>query len=189
MRGVATVRFSLLLEGQPGDLGIRRAEGVLSRTGEASGTIQLDQGGALIEYEVVIDGGTYYLKGPTGGFQAIPSFLASQLYDPTRFLDPDVGFAAVLAAATQARTVAAESVDGTPGYRVEARIPTDLLQGILPLSPGQKDVAASLWIGQADPVLLRVRVVSRPEGATASSTLTLTLADPNLTVRITPPTT
>jgi lipoprotein LprG len=187
MRGISSTRFSLQVEGVPGDLGIRQAEGVLTRAGEASGTVELDLGSGLIEYEVVISGGTYYLKGPTGGFQAVPGFLSSQLYNPTRFLDPDEGFSAVLAAATDARTVAAEAVEGTPGYRVSATIPSDLLQGVIPLSPEQNEVPASLWIGKTEPVLLRVRVVTLPDVASASTTLTLTLTDPNLTVLITPP--
>jgi lipoprotein LprG len=187
MKGVSSVRFSLQLEGELGILGIRNAEGVLTRAGEASGTVQLDPGTGLIEYEVVITDGTYYLKGATGGFQEVPSFLSSQLYNPTLFLDPDVGFAAVLAAAKDARTKAAESVEGTAGYRVEATIPSDLLQGVVPLDPDQREVPASLWIGKSDPVLLQVRVVTQPEDASGSTTLTLTLTDPNLRVEITAP--
>jgi lipoprotein LprG len=187
MRGVSTTRFSLQVEGVLGDLGIRRAEGVLTRSGEASGTVELDLGSGLIEYEVVIVEGTYYLKGPTGGFQTVPSFLSSQLYNPTRFLDPDEGFAAVLGRATGARTIAAETVEGTPGYRVDATIPSDLLEGVVPLSPQQTTVPASLWIGKTESVLLRVRVETHPEGASGSTTLTLTLTDPNLTVVVTPP--
>jgi lipoprotein LprG len=187
MGAVSSIRFSLQVEGALGDLGIKQADGVLTREGEASGTVELDLGSGLIEYEVVIAGGTYYVQGPTGGFQKVPSFLSSQIYDPTQFLDADTGFAAVLADATDAKTVAADSVEGTPGYRVEARIPTALLEGVIPLSPGQKDAPASLWIGRTEPVLLRVQVESRPEGASRSTTLTLTLTEPNLSVRITPP--
>jgi lipoprotein LprG len=187
MRDVSSTRFSLQVEGTLGDLGIKQADGVLTRQGEASGTVRLDLGSSLIEYEVVIAGGTYYLKGPTGGFQTVPSILSSQIYDPTRFLDSDTGFAAVLADATDARTTGTDSVEGTSGYRVEARIPTALLEGVVPLEAGQEDTPASLWIGRSEPVLLRVRVETRPEGASASTILTLTLTDPNLTVRITPP--
>src|SRR5439155_12348804 len=144
MRDVSSTRFSLQVEGVLGDLGIKQAEGVLTREGEASGTVQLEVGSSLIEYEVVIAGGTYYLKGPTGGFQTVPSILASQIYDPTRFLDRDAGLAAVLAQAIDARTTGTESIEGTSGYRVEARIPTALLEGVGRPPAGQGVIAACL---------------------------------------------
>jgi lipoprotein LprG len=185
MSAVESVRFSLEVEGALGGIGVRRAEGVLTRAGEGSGTAQLELNGTLIEYALVVTGDTFYLRGPTGGFQAVPRFLASQFYDPTLFLDAESGLPNVLTTATGAETVAAEAVEGTDAYLVDAIVQASLLSDLMPLDPGQETVPASLWIGRDRPVLLRVRVEA--EGEEGASTLTLTLSDFDAPVTVTPP--
>src|SRR2546421_12893274 len=58
MRTVQSGRFSLQVKGQIGGLDVRSAEGVMTRGGEASGTVDLEQAGQLVEFDVVYVHGT-----------------------------------------------------------------------------------------------------------------------------------
>lgn len=187
MRAVQTVQLELEIDGPVGELSVRRARGVLTRDGEASGSFHLEQGGSLYEYGIVIAGGTYYVKGPTGGFQAIPGGLAEGLYDPSRFLDPDEGLASMLTGARDARTEAAEPVGGRDAYRVHARVATDLLRGLLPLEEGQTEVEAAVWIEAERPRLLQVRVSVQVAGQSQPTMLTLSLTAFDVPADIEPP--
>jgi lipoprotein LprG len=188
MRAVRSVRFSLAIEGHPGALGIRRADGVMARGGRLSGTVQLEESGELIEYRVVESGGTLYLKGPTGPFQAVPAALAAGVYDPTQLLDPSTGVAAFLASARGARTVAREEVGGVDVYRVEAAVRGgEPLRQLIPDAPTEP-VPATLWIGTATPDLLRIELGLPGDGSTGSaSTVTIDLSAFDAPVAITPP--
>jgi lipoprotein LprG len=187
MRRVSTVGFTLEVTGPLGTLAIRRAEGVLTREGEATVVVFLEQSGSLIEYEVVKSGGTTYVKGPTGGFQEVPSVIANTVFDPTEMLDPSGGVAQFLDEAEGGRTEAVEAVDGTEAYRVVATVRSDILEGLVPLELGDEDVACVAWIGTDVPVVLRLRVTVLVRGETEPTTLTVSLSDFNVPATITPP--
>jgi lipoprotein LprG len=187
MAAVRTVHFGLDAAGPPGPQGIRRVDGVLTKERDAEGTLELLQAGNLIEYQVIISGGTYYVKGPTGGYQAIPGFLASSFYDPTTLLSPQTGVANVLRTAKGPVTQAEESVGGTAAYRVHAMIATDLLRPLLPPGP-EPFLPADLWIAKAKPELLQVRMRLEIAGQAEPSVMTLTLSDLDAPITIAPPT-
>jgi lipoprotein LprG len=186
MRAVQSGRFSLQVKGQLGGLEVRRAEGVMSRDGRASGTVDLEESGQLVEFDVVFVSGTVYVKGPTGPFQAVPSELAGTIYDPTDLLDPGKGLARLLATARKARTVGREDVDGSDAFRVTATLDGKVLGPLVP-NPVPANVAATLWIGADEPHLLKTET-SFPQAATGAATeLTLTVSDFDTPVSITPP--
>jgi lipoprotein LprG len=185
MREIRTVSFALTVEGRVGPLGIRRAEGVLTRSGDAAGTVLVEQAGTAIEYEVVIARGTYYLKGPTGGFRALPATLSRAAYNPAGLLGPEGGLAGLLARAREARTVAAEAVRGTGAFRVVARVDAGPVGQLVPLPAGARSVAADLWVGGEPPRLLRVRVAAA--GDARRSVLEVTLGEFDAPVTVTPP--
>lgn len=189
MRRVFTVTFTLEVEGPVGALAIRRAEGVLTQQGEASGVVQLEQSGSLIEYEFVISGDTMYVKGPTGGFQTVPAVIANAVFDPTRLLDPSGGVAQILAETEGARTEAAEAVDGVDAYRVTATIPAGTLEDLVPVELGDEGVATTAWIGRDPPVVRKFRLTLQLRGETQQTTMTVTLGDFNVPATITPPST
>lgn len=187
MRGVDAVRFHLDVVGPVTGFFIRRAEGVATAAGEAEGTAALEQSAALVEFELIVAGGEHYLKGPTGGWQRLPSILADQLYNPASLLDPDTGLASGLERVHGAMTEAAEEVDDVSTYRVRGRVPADFLGNLLPLEEGQDDLPAVLWIGQGTPHLIRSRVEAIVAGETDTTTLTLTLSDHDIPIVISPP--
>ncbi|MGH8909793.1 MAG: LppX_LprAFG lipoprotein [Egibacteraceae bacterium] len=187
LRGVETVGFDLEVEGPLGSPAIRRADGVANRMGETAGTVLLDEAGALIEYEVVISAGQVYLKGPTGGFQALPPAISASVYNPSVLLNPSGGIAAILATVTAARTEAAEAVNGTGAFRVSAMIDSAVLEQVLPVNLEEGEVPTELWIGQDRPHLLRVRLTAHVRGEDQPTSITVTLRDFNAPVDIAPP--
>lgn len=187
MRGVESVAFDLDVAGPLGSASIRRAKGVLNGKGDASGTVILDDAGTPVEYEVVIAGEDAYFKGPTGGFQAVPSSVAASLYDPKELLNPSGGLAGVLRETSGGRTEAADPVDGTASYRVSATIASGVLERLLPVRLQEDKVPTLLWIGKDQPLLRKIRLVARLVGQPDPTTLTVTLSNFNAPVDITPP--
>jgi lipoprotein LprG len=153
MREIKTAQFLITAEGAIAGLSLRRAEGTLTKEGSAKGTAQVDQGGAAVELEFVIVGDKIYLKGPTGGYQALPLTLAATVYDPSAILDPDRGIAKVLGSATGATTEASEPVDGKDAWRVAVTTTGTDLAGLVPGVTGS--IPAKLWIAGVDKRLLK----------------------------------
>ena len=186
MRAVQSGRFSLQVEGQIGGLDVRSAEGVMTRNGEASGTVDLEQGGQLVEFDVVYVRGTVFVRGPTGPFQTVSPVLAGNIYDPTELLEPSGGLAELLATASRATTTGAEEVDGTDAFRVRATLDGKVLRPLVP-NPVPPSVAATLWIGTDEPRLIRTETSFPGTGSSGPTSVTLGISDFNLTVHITPP--
>ncbi|MBL7261627.1 LppX_LprAFG lipoprotein [Paractinoplanes lichenicola] len=153
MRAIKTTQFLIEADGEIAGLSLRRAEGTLTKEGSAKGTAQIEQSGQPVELEFVIVGDKIYLKGPTGGFQALPLTLAASVYDPSAILDPSRGIAKVLGSATGATTEAKEAVDGKDAWRVAATSTGPDLKGLIPGVTGS--IPAKLWIADADKRLLK----------------------------------
>src|SRR6188474_1573627 len=118
MRQVKNAHVTVTVDGSIANLPLKRADGVVTQTGDAQGTVQLEQLGALVELGFVIVNKTIYLKGPTGTWQQVPLAMAATFYDPSAILDPARGVANVLATAKDAKTEGQESVNGRDTYRV-----------------------------------------------------------------------
>jgi len=175
MRDIKTAQFLITADGTISGLSLRRAEGTLTREGDAKGSAQIDQGGANVELSFVIVGDKIYLKGPTGGYQALPLTLAASVYDPSAILNPDRGIAKVLSTATGAKTEASEAVDGTAAWRVAATMTGADLAAIVPGATGS--VPAKTWLSTADKRLLKA-AFTLPDSADAKGgTVTVTFKE------------
>ena len=175
MRDIKTAQFLITADGTVAGLNLRRAEGTLTKEGSAKGTAQIDQSGANVELSFVIVGDKIYLKGPTGGYQALPLGLAASVYDPSAILDPNRGIAKVLSTATAAKTEASESIDGKAAWRVAATIAATDLVAIVPGVTGS--VPGTLWIGTTDKRLLKAVFTIPSTGDAKASTVTVTFKE------------
>jgi lipoprotein LprG len=175
MRHVGSLRFELRSDGDLGGLPVRSAEGVLTDEGAAQGTVSLEEGGALAEFEFVIAGSSYFVKGPTGGWQSLPSAIAANVYDPTRLLDPDRGVSTLLEQAHGGVTRGREDVDDRPSYRIAATLRGEDLASAVPVPP-DAEVPAILWVDAGSGYLLQARV-RVPAGAGGTTTVALRLSD------------
>jgi lipoprotein LprG len=174
MREIKTAKFLITADGAISGLSLRRAEGTLTREGDAEGTAQIEQSGANVDLTFVIVGDKIYIKGPTGGYQELPLSLAATVYDPSAILDPDKGVAKLLSTATDAKTEAAEAVDGTDAWRVAMTANGADLSTIIPGVNG--DTPGKVWLGKQDKRLHKA-VFTLPAEGGATGTVTVTFQE------------
>jgi lipoprotein LprG len=185
MQAIKTAQFLITSDGAIAGLSLRRAEGTLTKEGNAKGTAQIDQAGANVELTFVIVGDKIYLKGPTGGYQTLPLQLAATVYDPSAILDPDRGIAKVLSTATGAKTEASEAVEGAAAWRVAATFNGTDLATIIPGTTGS--IPGKVWISAADKRLLKAAFTLPDAGGVRGGTVTVTFTRFDAPVTISAP--
>jgi lipoprotein LprG len=185
MRDVKTAKFLITADATVAGLNLKRAEGTLTKEGDAQGTAEINESGQDEELSCVIVGDQIYIKGPTGGYQKMPLALAASVYDPSAILDPDRGIAKVLSTATDAKTEAQESVDGKPAWRVAMTANGDDLSTIVPGMSGK--VPAKVWISTTDKRLLKATFTAPDSGGTKGGTVNVTFSDYDAPATITAP--
>ncbi|MEO3862553.1 LppX_LprAFG lipoprotein [Acrocarpospora sp. B8E8] len=172
MAAVKTVAFTLTTEGKPA-IQVKRAEGSLTRAGDAKGTIQIELIGTLQELEFVLVGEDVYLKGPTGGYQK--SMTRAQL---AAFYDPGTVIAGVPELLATAQEVTVEGEEGN-AYKVGVKLPPEALKKVV---PGIDQTAqGTLLIDKASSRLTRIDL------PVTGGTITVTLADYDAPVTVTAP--
>jgi lipoprotein LprG len=174
MRDIKTAKFLITADGAISGLSLRRAEGTLTREGDAEGTAQIEQAGTNVDLTFVIVGDKIYIKGPTGGYQALPLSLAASVYDPSAILDPDQGVAKLLTTATDAKTEASEAVDGADAWRVALTANGADLSKIIPGVTG--NTPGKVWLGKQDKRLHKA-VFTLPADGGATGTVTVTFRE------------
>ncbi len=167
----------------PGGLPITRAEGDLTRDGDAAGAIQLIVGAQLIEVEFRILGEDAWLLYPTGGWTSAGSVMS--VYDPSAILDPDRGVANLLATATNPRTDGAEEVGGVDTWRVNVDLDTEAAETLVPGVPD--GLTGTVWLDKEAKHLVKAIVNAPASGAAPASTITLELTNINAPVTISAP--
>jgi lipoprotein LprG len=165
MRSVTSVHFTIDVNGTLAGVPIQNADGDLNAQGAAKGSAKISEFGAFVEVNFVLLNGTFYVQGPTGGYQKIPASLAGNLFDPTAILDPNRGVAKVLTSVRGATTKAKESVNGTDCYRVTGTVAQDVVAALVPGI--NADVGATVWVA-ADGEHLPVRAEFAVPGAGGS---------------------
>ena len=169
MRAVTSVQFTLTVTGDLTAIPVHNATGTLTKAGNAKGNARITELGQLVQVDFVLIGDTFYLKGPTGGYQKLSASLAKSLFDPTAILDPNRGVAHVLASVRNAQPGGGETVDGVATTKITGtvgkQIASDLVPGI------GADVDTTLWLAN-DATALPVKaqfVVPTTEGNSGGS--------------------
>ncbi len=179
MRTVTTTHFTIDVQGNVPGVPFRSADGQLTREGSAKGTVTRNQGGQIVEMEVVILGDTLYLRLPTGPVQKLPLSLASAVYDPSVILNPDRGIASVIASGQGATTEAREPVDGVDSYRLRVNFPAQPLSTLVPGLPGDK--TGQIWIAAQGSRLVQAQF------PVTDGTITVRFSEFDVPVEITAP--
>ncbi|MFA1547362.1 LppX_LprAFG lipoprotein [Actinomadura chokoriensis] len=127
----------------------------LLRSGDAQGTLTIEQQGQNVEMKVVAVGDSIYLDAGTGGWRKLPKALAANVYDPSAVLDPQRGIPMLLTSARSPEPQAVEKVDGKEAYRVGAKLPKAQIAGLIPGI--NEDMDGQVWVSRADHRLVKVR--------------------------------
>ncbi|HEU5160134.1 MAG TPA: LppX_LprAFG lipoprotein [Streptosporangiaceae bacterium] len=178
MREVRSVGFAIRSEGKP-SISVKSADGRLLRSGDAEGTLQLDQSGQSVEMAFTLVGDTVYFKGATGGYQQLPKATVLAVYDPSAILDPQRGIVKLLDTAGEPETDEREKVNGQQALRIKAKLSKSVVPALVP--GVAKDVDGQVWVAESDHRVLKVRMPL--EGGA----VTVTFADFNRNFVITAP--
>ncbi|NEA21356.1 LppX_LprAFG lipoprotein [Actinomadura bangladeshensis] len=154
MGALRSVGFTLDSEGKTPVI-VKSGDMKLLRSGDAQGTLTVEQQGQNIEMKVVALGDSIYLDAGTGGWRRLPKALAASMYDPSAVLDPQRGIPMLLSSAASPEPQAVEKVDGKEAYRVGAKLPKAQIAGLIPGISADMD--GQVWVGKADHRLLKVR--------------------------------
>lgn len=186
MRSVTSVHFTIDVNGTLAGVPIQNADGDLNAQGAAKGSAKISEFGAFVEVNFVLLNGTFYVQGPTGGYQKIPAALAGNLFDPTAILDPDRGVAKVLTSVQNPTTKARESVNGTDCYRITGKVARGVVSALVPGI--NSDVGATVWVA-ADGKHLPVRAEFAVPGAGGSqgAKVDVSISKVNAPVTVTAP--
>jgi lipoprotein LprG len=164
---------------------VHHAEGSLTKDGAAKGTATIDELGATVEVQFIVVDKKLFLKGPTGGFQEIPSAMAASVYDPSAILDPDRGVSKLLTVIKDAHTEAKESVNGQDAYRIAVKPAPGSLDTLI---PGIGDnVTGKLWIAADSKRVVKAEFTVPANGSDKGGTITLTFSDYDAPVSISAP--
>lgn len=141
----------------------------LLKSGDAEGTLTIEQSGQAVEMKLVAAGDSVYLNAGTGGWRKTPRAAAAMLYDPSAVLDPSRGIPKLLTSAVSPTAEAEEKVDGKDAYRVRATLGQDDLARIVPGI--NSDVDGQVWVSKADQRVLKVKG-NVPKGGKGSVVIT-----------------
>ncbi|HEX3778992.1 MAG TPA: LppX_LprAFG lipoprotein [Pseudonocardiaceae bacterium] len=187
MRGVTSVQFNLTIAGNLPAVPIHSANGSLNAAGQAKGNADLSEFGQLVEVEFVLTGDTFYLKGPTGGYQKLSATDAKSLFDPTAILDPNRGVANVLAHIQNPRSEGTASVNGTTTDKITGKVDGSVVDPIVPGVTG--DVTATLWLAtDAKALPVKAEFTVPAVVSNSSATVDVTLSNYNQPVSVSAPT-
>lgn len=154
MGGLKSVAFTVASEGRTPVI-VKGGDMRLVRSGDAEGTLTVEQQGQNVEMKVVAVGDSIYLDAGTGGWRKLPKALAATMYDPSAVLDPQRGIAKLLTSATGPRAQAVEKVDGKETNRIGATLPQAQVSGLIPGIDA--DLAGQVWVSRSDHRLVKVR--------------------------------
>ncbi|HEX4817727.1 MAG TPA: LppX_LprAFG lipoprotein [Nonomuraea sp.] len=174
MKTVRSASFSISTEGEP-NVPVKKADGRLTATGDADGTITISILGSLQEVTFAVVGDTVHFKGPTGGFQQMTRQQLAQFYDPSVILQPATGVANLLSSATEPKVEGVES----GSYRVATTFPGQVVGRIIP--GVTQDVTGTVWVDQASSRLTKASLPLQ------NGTVTVSISDYDAPVTITPP--
>ena len=187
MRAVTSVQFDLAVTGDLTAIPVHNATGVLTKAGDAKGNARITELGQLIQVDFVLVGDTFYLKGPTGGYQKLAASLAESIFDPTAILDPNRGVAHVLSSVQNAQPGGAETVDGVATTKVTGKVGKQIAGALVPGIGA--DVDTTLWLANdAKALPVKAQFVVPTTAGNSGGTVVVDLSNYNQPVTITAPT-
>jgi lipoprotein LprG len=185
-RSVSSVHFSIVVHGTLAGVPIQNADGDLNSQGQATGSAKIALLGQLTQVDFVLVNRTFYIKGPTGGYQKIAASIAGNLFDPTAILDPNRGIAKVLTQTQGAQTQGRESVNGIDCYRITGKVDKGVVSALIP-GIGQ-NVDATLWVSADNKNLpVKAEFAVPGSGGGQGATVDVTFSNFNQPVTVTAP--
>jgi lipoprotein LprG len=185
MRSVQSIGFAIRSEGNP-PISVKSADGKLLKSGDAEGTLRINQSGQSVEMAFTLVGNAVYFKGATGGYQKLPRATVLAVYDPSAILDPQRGIVKLLDTATKPKTEKREQLGGQDAFRVKATLSRSVVPSLVP--GVTKDLDGQVWVSAGDRRVLKLRVpIPKANGDGTQGAVIVTFTDFNRNFVITAP--
>jgi len=131
-----------------------RAEGDVVSPDRVRADLRAERGRLTASIKVVAIGKDLWITDPIAGkWQKVGGNLS--LRD---FLAPDEGVTSLVRNARDPRPAGRETVAGDATQRIAATVASDFIRPLVPVAEPGIDVAVTLWVGDADSLVRRIRV-------------------------------
>lgn len=147
----------------------------------------LEEGGLLLEIEVIYASGGTYLKSFTGGWQRLSGQQLAQFFDPSALFDRNSGLFAVMRQTQSPMRGSVESVSGHDTYPVSGTLPGTRLHQLLDLISSAGTDHVTYWIESDNGDLWRTSVSGNLFSPSHASTVRFNFSNHDQAVFVTPP--
>lgn len=182
-KGLKSAHLVLTVNGKISGLPLKVLTGDLTTVPStaASGNTTITFGGSDIEANfVVIDGNLFATLTPN---KWSDFGKASDIYDVSAILSPDLGLANVLANFSDAKAVSRDNVSGQTAIQISGTVTADAVNKIAPPFNATKPVPATVWIQETgDHQLVQIKLEKTP-----GNTVQMTLSNWGAPVTVTKP--
>ena len=187
MSGLRGFHFSLAVEGATGaTMPVQRAEGD-AHPPDLSTSVDLTEGGLLIELEVVIARDQVFVKSVTGGWQRLSAEEVRQFFDVHALFDQGSGLFAAMRDTGGLRRDGQQKVAGHDTWLISGTLPAPRVHALLPVAREAGSYAAHYWIESPANRLWRASIQGRLFEAGRDATVTFNFSKHDQPVNVTPP--
>ena len=180
--------FHFLLEtqklGKPAGIWLTKAEGDVMKPDKMVGKMSVLYSGLPLAADVVVDGKSQYWTDPLNKrWMVMPGdFNVAQLFDPAK------GVSDILTNLKSPQSDGSEKVGNADTFRLKGAVPPDALRAISGEVNVKADVPITIWVGQSDFLLRRVRLQGPLiEGEPQEVERVITISDYDKAVKIETP--
>jgi lipoprotein LprG len=150
-------------------------------------SVDLREGGFLVQVEVIFSGARIYLKSITGGWQRLTDAQVAQFFDARTLFDAHAGLFAAMRD-TQAPALGnVEKVNGHDTYPVSGGVTAGRIHQLLSLIRDQGSYRATYWIESPANILWRARLSGNLFDPAQAATITFDFSNHDHPVSVTPP--
>lgn len=164
------------------DLDMEKAEGDLVVPGRMKAKVSARLQGLPVSVDVVSGDGKFWVKLPFGGgFQKVSGFALSDFFNPER------GIPLLMREATAATVTGRDEIDGHEAIVVDTDFDAGSLADLVPAAKPGFPVRISLWIGEQDYLLYRLRIngaMSGKDKPDVVRTINLSKFDQSVTITL-----
>jgi lipoprotein LprG len=187
MMALRGFHFRMQISGYTGtDVPVQSAQGD-AHPPDLHASVDLREGGFLVEVEVIFSGPTIYLKSITGGWQRLSPAEVAQFFDARTLFDSRVGLFAAMRD-TQAPTLGTVvRVAGHDTYPVSGPVSAARMHQLLTLIRDQGSYHATYWIESSAKTLWRAQLSGNLFDPTRPATISFDFSNHDQPISVTPP--
>ena len=158
-----------------------------ARPPDLHASVNLKEGGLLLEVEVIFAAGGVYLKSFTGGWQRLSDQQIAQFFDARDLFDPNTGLFAAMRDTSSPSRGAGETISGHDTYPVAGQVAATRMHQLLAPIRDQGHFTATYWIESSTSDLWRARLTGNLFDSSRSATITFDFSNHDHAVSVTAP--